>query len=248
MHGGSEASSGGLAIGGVAEAIGTPEHVESEERIMPNGHQSPRGLVPIQDVIKKTLSGIAKAQRDYKVWSGGSWLWEAPEYMLTVYIAKELRTISGSIYLTFESNVRRTLKDAGGMGRGKISEAVRLGGRSDIVLWRSNGSPRSVIEVKNQVSDSATEIKQDIIRINTMLRNRDNSFQCGLIAFYTSSRDRGGDGEKARSTIKKRLKNIECKAQNILGENGRLSKHDSNIRVDGDSAWVASVLQIQRAS
>ena len=64
----------------------------------------------MKDVIKKTLSGIAKAQRDYEAWSGGSWLWEAPEYMLTVYIAKELWTIPGSKYLTLESHVRRTLK------------------------------------------------------------------------------------------------------------------------------------------
>ena len=58
-------------------------------------------------VIKKTLSGIAKAQRDYETWSGDLWLWEAPEYMLTTYIAKELWTIPGSKYLTLEPNVRR---------------------------------------------------------------------------------------------------------------------------------------------
>ena len=216
---------------------------------MPNGHQSPRGPVPIQDVIKKTLSGIAKAQRDYEAWSGGYyWLCEAPEYMLTMYIAKELWTIPGSKYLTLESNVRKTLKDAGGMGRGKTSDAVRQGGRSDIVLWWSKDMPRAVIEAKNQVSDSAAEIEQDIIRISTMLRNKENSFQCGLIAFYTSRWDREGDGKGARSTIKDRLKSIECETRNILGEERRLSRHDSRIRVDGDSAWVASVLQIQRAS
>ena len=168
--------------------------------------------------------------------------------MLTTYIAKELWTIPGSKYLTLESNVRETLKEAGGMGRGKTSDAVRQGGRSDIVLWRSNATPRAIIEVKNQVFDSATEIKEDIIRISTMLRNRDNSFQCGFIAFYTSRWDREGDGEGARSTIKARLENIECETRNILGEERRLSRHDSRIRVDGDSAWVASVLQIQRAS
>ena len=238
-----------MAIGaGLPEAIGTPEHVEFEERVMPDGHQPRPGPVPIEAVIKKTLSGIVKAQKDYEAWSGGLWLWEAPEYMLTTYIAKELWTISGSKYLTLESNVRGTLEDAGGMGRGKISEAARLGGRSDIVLWwSSNDMPRAVIEVKNQVSDSATEIKQDIKRISTMLRKRNNSFRCGLVAFYTSKRDRKGDGEGARSTIKDRLEKIECETWNILGERCRLSRHDSRIRVDGDSAWVASVLQIQRA-
>ena len=215
---------------------------------MPDGRQSRPGRVPMEAFIKKTLSGIAKAQRDYEAWSGGFWLWQAPEYMLTTYIAKELWTVPGSKYLTLESNVRRTLEDAGGMGRGKISEATRPDGRSDIVLWwRSNDTPRAVIEVKNQVSDSAIEIKQDIKRISTTLRKRDNSFQCGLIAFYTSRRDRKGDGEGARKTIKDRLNKIEEVTQKILAKEHRLSRHDSRIRVDGDGAWVASVLQIQRA-
>ena len=231
-------------LAGLPKAIGTPEHVESEERTM----QRTPGPVPMKAVVKKILSGIAKAQRDYEDWSGGSWLWKAPEYMLTTYIAKELGTMPGSKYLTLESNVRRTLEGAGGMGRGKISDAARLGGRSDIVLrWGSDKMPRAVIEVKNQVSDSATEIKQDIKRISAMLRKRDNSFQCGLVAFYTSRWDRKGDGEGARSTIKDRLESIESETRNILGERCRLSRHDSIIRVDGDSAWVASVLQIQRA-
>ena len=240
---------GDWRLAGLPEAIGTPEHVESEERTMPNGHQPRRGPVPMEAVIKKTLSGIAKAQKDYEAWSGGSWLWEAPEYMLTTYIAKELGTMPGSKYLTLESNVRGILEDAGGMGRGRIPEATRPGGRSDIVLWwSSNDKPRAVIEVKNQISDSAAEIKQDIKRISTMLRKRDNSFQCGLVAFYTSRRDREGDGEGAKSTIKDRLENIECETRNILGYRCRLSRHDSKIRVNGDSAWVASILQIQRAS
>ena len=178
----------------------------------------------MNDVIKKTLSGIAKAQRDYEAWSDGLWLWAAPEYMLTMYIAKELRTKSrptkSRLYLTLESDVRGALEDAGGMGRGKISEAARLGGRSDIMLWRSsNDMPRVVIEVKRSVSGSATEIKQDVDRISTMLRNRDNSFRRGLVAFYTSVRDRGGDGGRAKSTIRKRLKKIEQETRDILQGN-----------------------------
>ena len=51
---------------GLPEAIGTPEHVEPEERIMPNGYQSRPGPVPMQNGIKKALSGIVKAQKDYK--------------------------------------------------------------------------------------------------------------------------------------------------------------------------------------
>ena len=170
-------------MAGLPEAIGTPEQVESEERIMPNGHQPRPGPVPMEAVINKTLSGIAKAQRDYNAWSG-LWLWEAPEYMLTTYIAKELWTIPGSKYLTLEPKVRRTLKNAGGVGRGRTPKFARLDGRFDIVLWWKNGTPRAVIEVKKEIG-YPYKIKKDIERISTMLRTR-NSLRYGLIAFYTS--------------------------------------------------------------
>ena len=201
--------------------------------------------VSMKDVIKKTLSGIVKAQKDYQAWSGGCWLWGAPEYMLTTYIAKEIWTMPGSKYLTLESNVRKTVDEAGGFGRGKLRENVRPDGRADITLWWANDAPRAVIEVKNQIS-TVKEIKDDIERIKSTLRNRDNTFQFGLMAFYTSLWDRGENGEQAKKTIKKRLDDIESGTHNILETEYRLSRHDTCITVDGDSAWVASVFKIQR--
>ena len=79
---------------------------------MPKNTIPRRGRVPIEDVIEiedvveKTLSGIAKAQKDYEDWSGGYWLWKAPEYMLTMYIARAIRTIPGSHCLTLEDKVQ----------------------------------------------------------------------------------------------------------------------------------------------
>ena len=35
----------------------------------------------MDDVANKILAGISKAQKDYEDWTGGYWLWEAPEYM-----------------------------------------------------------------------------------------------------------------------------------------------------------------------
>ena len=209
---------------------------------MPNGHQPRRGPVSMNGVIEKTLCGIEKAQRDYKAWSNGSWLWEAPEYMLTMYIAKELWKMPGSKYLTLEPNVRRTVKDAGGIGRGRVSRDIRQDGKFDIVLYWKRGTPRAIIEVKNQV-DSGSKIWPDVDRIIAMLRNRDNSFQCGLIAFYTSKLDKGSHGGRVRSTLAR----IEKYARDKLGEQYLLSRYDSGTKVDGDSAWVASVLRIQRA-
>ena len=51
-----------------------------------------KGPVPIESVIKKTIRAISRAQNDYEEWSQ-FWLWQAPEYMLTTYIAREIATI-----------------------------------------------------------------------------------------------------------------------------------------------------------
>ena len=204
----------------------------------------PKGPISRDEVIEKTLSGIVKAQQDYEAWSGGRWLWKAPEYMLTTYIAREICTIEGSYYLTLESNVKETVENAGGTGRGGLHEAVRPSGRFDITLYWGNRYPRAVIEVKNQVA-IAGDIKEDIIRVQTLLRNKKNKFQFGLIAFYTSRRKKRGDSGGARAKIEERLENIECGTRDILREGYRLSRHDIPIKGDDDDAWVASVLRVQ---
>ena len=54
---------------------------------------------PMDEVIENAVNGIAKAQRDYELWSGGNWLWEAPEYFMTTYIAKEISSYRKISYL-----------------------------------------------------------------------------------------------------------------------------------------------------
>ena len=219
---------------------------------MPREHQPQPGPVPIGDVIEKTLSGIAKAQKDYEDWSGGYWLWMAPEYMLTMYIAQAIRTIPGSHFLTLEEGVKKSMEEAGGFGRGKLPKSVRPYGKSDITLWWGKGEPRAVIEVKKHVS-TFKKIEADIERISAMLKNKDNSLQCGLVALYTSRQDGYGNGCRAASTIKERLETMEDEARSFLASKRcslSLSRHDSDggIEIDDDSAWVASVLKVQHMS
>ena len=114
------------------------------------------GPLPIDDVIRKTLRGIARAQKDYEYWTDGYWLQEAPEYMTTVYVAREIcKTKDRGYYLTLESNAGQTVRDAGGIGKGRVSAESRLGGKFDIVLYRADGYPRIVIELKNRSADSS---------------------------------------------------------------------------------------------
>ena len=204
------------------------------------------GPLPIDDVISKTLRGIARAQKDYEFWTGSYWLQEAPEYMATVYVAREIcKTKDRGYYLTLESNAGQTVRDAGGIGRGRVSPQSRLGGKFDIVLYRADGYPRIVIELKKQVS-SFTQLERDTRRICDALRNPSNTIDRGLLAFYTSWNDT--TGKSARDRILEILVEVRREAQKYLkkGRTPLKSSIHRRITVDGDSAWVAAALQIKR--
>ena len=87
---------------------------------------------PVNKIIENIRKGIAKAQKDYECWSGGYWLWVAPEYFMTTYIAREMATYSDcNYYITLEGPIKDAIDDAGGMGTKRLRDAMRTGGRCD---------------------------------------------------------------------------------------------------------------------
>lgn len=197
----------------------------------------------MDDIANKTLAGISKAQREYEDWTGGYWLWEAPEYMVTTYIARQISTISDrTFYLTLENNVRDGIRDAGG-GKGRPRNALRFNGKFDILLWWANGTPRAIIEVKNQVT-GFSKIKDDVSRISAAL-SRQNTIRCGFIAYYTSRRD--SDGLSAKNYVKERAKGVASEVKKFTNENGmKFKRYSGKVVKDEDSAWTVEVLKISR--
>ncbi len=200
--------------------------------------------IPINTIVDKTLEGIVQAQSDYAKWTGGDWLWNAPEYMLSTYIAQKISRIDSTKYLTLENSVKLAIEDAGARGKGKLHLKMRANGRFDVLLWWSDYGPRAAIEVKNQVGN-IDAIRDDLLRIKEVLRReRDNSsFQFGIVAYYTSIRDKGGFSSKER--IATRIDNISKDAKSIVGEELQVTPFNKSIRVEDDSAWVAAALLIK---
>ena len=89
-------------------------------------------------VIEATLRAIGKAQRDYEKWSGGLWLWNAPEYMATTVIARTLHKLDRVTYVTMENNVQAAIEDAGGSVVGRPNRRLNLNGRFDLVVWNTS--------------------------------------------------------------------------------------------------------------
>lgn len=199
--------------------------------------------VSMSKVVSGALNGVAKAQKAYAAWSGGEWLWNAPEYMSTVFVAQEIAKLDGVKYVTVEHGTKSAMEDAGAIGRGKLHNKIRAGGRFDILLWWADGLPRAPIEVKCQVV-SVEKIKADLHRIEKVVhRNKkDSSFQFGMLVFYTSCRKH--KGFSAKEILEKRLENINADCKKVVA-NCSVKMTNSRIYTDGDSAWVASAIVLK---
>lgn len=202
------------------------------------------GQIPIPNIVDATIAGIESAHKQYQKWSGGQWLWEAPEYLITTSIALKIFNLEGNKYITLENGASDAIKDAGARGRGKLHNHIRETGRVDIVLWWANETPRAIIEVKNQINHHG-QYRHDITRIEKFLRRGSDTstLQFGLFAFYDSAMD--GKQKTSNEKVDDKLKSVheECKA--ILGDDFSTSLHKSKIYREKESAWAAACLLIK---
>lgn len=199
--------------------------------------------VSIAAIARGAINGIVKAQCAYEDWSGGEWLWYAPEYFSTVFVAQEISKLDGSKYVTVEHGANAAIEGAGARGRGKLHHKARANGRFDILLWWADETPRAPIEVKCQVT-RIEKIKADLQRIEKVIhRNKqDSTFQFGMVVFYTSCKD--GKGFTAKEILSKRLENINSGCRELLPA-CIVKMSNSKVYSDGDSAWVASAIVLK---
>ena len=199
--------------------------------------------VSIAAIARGAVSGIVKAQRTYEDWSGGEWLWSAPEYISTVFVAQGISKLDGSKYVTVEHGANAAIEEAGARGRGKLHHKIRVNGHFDILLWWADETPRAPIEVKCQVT-RIEKIKADLLRIEKVIhRNKqDSTFQFGMVVFYSSCRN--GKGFTAKEILSKRLENINSGCKELLPRCA-MKMNNSRVYTDGDSAWVASAIVLK---
>ena len=203
---------------------------------------------PMAKFIENTLKGIDKAQRDYERWSGGYWLYQAPEYLMTTYVAKELAThTEHSYYITLEHNTADAVSDAGGMRPGRPRNDLRPSGKFDILLWWGNGTPRAIIEVKKHISQYK-HISADNSRMCTVLEQH-TTIRHGIMAYYTAH-----NGEESQRGLRKfllnRLHTIECETRDYVQGRGTgmsVRNHHKRVKLVADWAWVPGVLELSRS-
>lgn len=206
------------------------------------------GRISRDQIIGAVVNAIEVSQKDYYEWSS-EWLWQAPEYLITVNVANSLGKLEGAKYVTLENSVKGALVEAGAVSKGRKHSSLRHSGRYDILFWWGNGTPRVPIEIKNQVT-RFEKIEEDIARIKTTLKQKNgaNQFEFGLMGFYSSS-------PKAKSLAEK-LEDIETETIEYIGNSFQAKFHfrcfnidDVEIALeklsqhDGD-AWAACCIEI----
>ena len=165
------------------------------------------------EILNACIEGIKKSEEEYDEYSNGQWLWNAPEYLLTVNIFKKLGEINKSKFITLEDNVKKILKNAKTKIRGPLKKTIRPDGRSDIILWWGKGTPRGIIEVKKDVW-GLTHIQNDINRILNILK-KESDIELGVLAFYIY-----GHYKSKNPTSK-----LEKKIESIISELKKISEN-----------------------
>ncbi len=201
--------------------------------------------VPTKSIVAAILNGFIEAQNNYEKWSGGFWLWQAPEYLISTSVAKCIFELDGAKYITLENGSTAALQDAGAKGKGRLPKAIREKGKVDILLWWGNDTPRAIIELKNQIY-STFQYRKDIERIGKFLKMNNNisSLQFGAFAFYESAST--GLRKTAKEKVSDRINNIFKRSKNILGSDFHVSKYTTEICEElKDNAWCASCFLIK---
>jgi len=211
--------------------------------------------ISMDEIVKCVLDGLENAHKEYSEWSDGEYIWNAPEYLLTVNIAKELKKSKEVKFLTLEDNVEDTIANARGAGR--MPPDLRKDGRFDIVLWGSDKNPTppiAIVEVKNKVY-CFDRIEKDIKRIQALLGIQ-STIEFGLMAFYATNtyRDFKDLDNKFNGIIDGLLKNTqEClkdksgKEQFCIEKFERHIQDNDNMKDDnGYNVYRPIVFKIQK--
>ena len=194
-------------------------------------------------VIKATLRAIGTAQREYRIWSGGDWLDDAPEYMATTAIARALHKLDKVSFVTLENNVRAAVEDASGRLVGKPNRRLNLAGRFDLVVWNTR-APRGLIEVKTTVG-GYSQLRPDIEKLCTAL-SKAHDVRWGLVAYFSAFPD--GPRKDARDRVVDQTDKIAHVAKENVDPSYRVARHSGNVRNADGGAWRAEVLEIRRAN
>lgn len=128
----------------------------------------------VQTYTRAILRGIINANNECKAMTDDESFYRAPEYLLTVLVAKSLSKF-GPVEL--EVRTKKTIAEGAPMGSGRHHKSLSGLKRFDIVCFERSGTqpPRAIVEVKHPYRGSVRSLKKDIDRIEKALSTANRS-------------------------------------------------------------------------
>jgi len=201
----------------------------------------------MERIMDAALKGVKRAWNDYYRFSGGVWLWAAPEYYVTANIFNSLGRLG--LLVSLEEKLKDIIQCSNSTCPGRYPKELSFGYKSDISIWWADGTLRGIVEVKLLRFGNSTAISKDLERICKLLelkrKNGNSTIQFGLLVAYTDAHD--GDFILAKEKIEEQLDNVEKLISERCNEYDLTAKFEKEIKVvpSEDSAWGVIVSLIK---
>lgn len=197
-------------------------------------------------IINATLAGIGDAQRTYsELTSNSGYFSWAPEYLITVSVAKALRLQCDAVTVWPEHNISDALRDAGAGGGDCRSEDGHR--RADLLLYSARDMrPQAIIEIKHNV-DRWGRIADDLVRVRETVGSNgaENSFEMAIVAFATTLLSNAGEG-KAWRTLGGRLARLADEASSLSDDRWRCFLRAGTLAFNRHEYWAAGAVVLER--
>lgn len=203
-------------------------------------------IIDVNLSLECIFDAYEESRNEYLEWSGGSQLWEAPEYLINVNIAKQFAQRGLENFLLFEMNALDALKQSRSKFKGIVSKDWRPDGKIDIMLYDSHSNfPLAPIEVKNLVAN-VNCISNDVRRVSRFVSNSHgvNRIKFGIVSFYSGS-DSSRSVNDAKRKLANRIKAIENQARAFCHKNVDLYLKSTGIKSFAKSEWVVGALVLE---
>lgn len=146
------------------------------------------------------LNAAVRAHRDYDNRSGGYWLWHAPEFFLTVHVARGIGRRNWEVWC--DASPRKIVEANTAVRQGR--QPLNKNHRFDIVVWhKSEDTVKALIEVKK--AWSIATLKADVRKLRKQSRMKKAAAKAGYLLVYSEAKHKRHE-RIGRDAVLKRFK------------------------------------------
>lgn len=196
-------------------------------------------------IVDAVLAGVANARHTYAAWTsdGGYFAW-APEYLITVSVARMLWECCPPLTVWPEYRLTDAMREAGLSDRQARAGHLDGNRRADLLLYREKSRPHAIVEIKRNV-EGWGRIAADVERMRALVAGAESSFEMGVVAFNCTLI--GGPDGRGMAVLQERLARMSHAASSLHQPGWRCSLMTGDMDFDGHEYWSAAAIVLERS-